>query len=53
MAEASADHGVAHTVSPELLLLAGVEVNDGQAGLIEGLGQGDILLSACVVKFYS
>lgn len=43
--EPSTDHGVSHAVAPEFLLSARLEVNDGQARLIEGFCQRYILLS--------
>lgn len=48
--EAGADHGVADAVAPELLLPAGLEVDDGQAGLVQGLGQRHVLLPTWKVK---
>lgn len=44
--ETCADHGVSHAVAPELLLPAGLEVDDGQPGLVEGFCQGHVLLPA-------
>lgn len=47
VSEPGADHGVADPVAPELLLPAGLEVDDGQAGLIQRFCQGDVLLPTC------
>lgn len=46
VSEPGADHGVADPVPPELLLPAGLEVDDGQTGLIQSLRQRHVLLPA-------
>lgn len=42
--EAGADHGVLHAITPEFLLPTSFEVDDGEAGLVQGLCQGNIFL---------
>lgn len=44
VSEASTDHGVSDPVAPELLLLARLEVDDGQASLVQSLSQRNVLL---------
>lgn len=46
VSEPGADHGVADPVPPELLLPAGLEVDDGQTSLIQSLCQRHVLLPA-------
>ena len=44
--EAGTDHGVSDPVAPELLLSTGLEVDDGEASLIQGFCQRHVLLPA-------
>lgn len=46
VSEPGTDHGVADPVPPELLLPAGLEVDDGQTSLIQSLRQRHVLLPA-------
>lgn len=39
ISEPSTDHGVPHSVTPELLLFAGLVVNDGESSLVQRLSQ--------------
>lgn len=49
VSEPSTDHGVPHSVTPKLLLFAGLMVNDGESSLVQRLSQRHVFFpTSCV-----